>query len=543
MPVLPSDALISAGARLRFQKWTSDLKRTACQEATALYTQEQYALSKSHKLPGRSDVVVEDHLSEPIESSPVELAQCWNDSQPPQTPKPSTDAELDGPSLVKRKPSSGPMSPRDSSSPENASQDWFSFGDRQLQKTRSENPKLAKREDYNDKTLNTDSSDDQSCIDDGLSPGVESYRRPYVQGDMSLSPAGKEEQARLALEAAFLSTASSSSSLSRDESRSANRFHVTTPDHGVVCPKAGFYNLSKEDSVADTVGAIAVDAIGNIAAGSSSGGIGMKHTGRIGPAALVGVGTSVIPIEPEDEDKTCVATVTSGTGEHMATTMASTICANRIYTSSRKTQWGGIESTDDSDAIKCFVERDFMGHPSVKNSSSAGAIGVLCMRKTKDGIWLHFAHNTDSFAIASMSSEDDRPKCLMSRNTGHGECMTGGRSLSYRPRTTRSLINTWPINPGPGLDPCPNARRTSRLPKRGPYSSDEVRAGPGAGPVSEDVSTMERAEGESRRQKAMKILKGRKTGVNGGNMGHSSPVPMDESRDGPDEVMTDVEGP
>jgi len=46
-----------------------------------------------------------------------------------------------------------------------------------------------------------------------------------------------------------------------------------------------------EDLVTDTVGCICVDRWGNVAAGSSSGGIGMKHRGRIGPAALIGVGT------------------------------------------------------------------------------------------------------------------------------------------------------------------------------------------------------------------------------------------------------------
>lgn len=77
-----------------------------------------------------------------------------------------------------------------------------------------------------------------------------------------------------------------------------------------------------------------------------------------------------------------------------------------------------------------------LGHPSVKNSHSAGAIGVMAVKKSNDGVWLHFAHNTDSFvrsrkiqsynnrantlaqAIASMHSAEDRPKCVMSRGKG-----------------------------------------------------------------------------------------------------------------------------
>ena len=118
---------------------------------------------------------------------------------------------------------------------------------------------------------------------------------------------------------------------------------------------------SRSDDITDTVGAIAIDCLGNIAAGSSSGGIGMKHKGRVGPAALVGIGTAVIPVEHEDIEKTSVATVTSGTGEHMATTMAAGTCANRLYSSSRRSKKGGSESTVDDDTIGAFVERDFMG--------------------------------------------------------------------------------------------------------------------------------------------------------------------------------------
>ena len=37
------------------------------------------------------------------------------------------------------------------------------------------------------------------------------------------------------------------------------------------------------------------------------------------------------------------------------------------------------------------------GHPAVKNSKSNAAIGVLCVKKTIEGVNFYFAHNTDSF--------------------------------------------------------------------------------------------------------------------------------------------------
>lgn len=174
------------------------------------------------------------------------------------------------------------------------------------------------------------------------------------------------------------------------------------------------------DKVTDTIGAIAIDGQGNMAAGSSSGGIGMKHMGRVGPAALVGIGSYVIPRDPDDDEARCVATVTSGTGEHMATTMAAHKCADRLYHMTRAGKGGDdTQGVPDEGAVMAdFVTRDFMGHPGVRNQTSSGAIGVLAVKATSSGIYMHWAHNTDSFALAHMASYHKEPKCVMSRLSG-----------------------------------------------------------------------------------------------------------------------------
>jgi taspase, threonine aspartase, 1 len=118
---------------------------------------------------------------------------------------------------------------------------------------------------------------------------------------------------------------------------------------------------SPDDFITDTVGAIAIDSFGNIAAGSSSGGIGMKHKGRTGPAALVGVGTAVHPINSNDKECKCTAVVTSGTGEHMATTLAAGTCADRLYYNLKLSPQGRLVEADDEDSMQSFVKNEFMG--------------------------------------------------------------------------------------------------------------------------------------------------------------------------------------
>ncbi|KAI4122486.1 MAG: hypothetical protein LQ347_006484 [Umbilicaria vellea] len=102
-------------------------------------------------------------------------------------------------------------------------------------------------------------------------------------------------------------------------------------------------------------------------------------------------------------------------------------------------------------------------HPSVRNSHSPGAIGVMGVKKTVDGLWLHFAHNTDSFAVASMHSDEKVPVLVMSRSKGNGSIAAGGRSMKYRrPGWGRSNADTWPADPDDTLDQGPSEQSAKR---------------------------------------------------------------------------------
>lgn len=216
----------------------------------------------------------------------------------------------------------------------------------------------------------------------------------------------------------IMSQTRKSSPIPDSASLEASRFLGPNMDVETTPPSVAMdIHYANMDQISDTVGAIAVDSHGNIAAGSSSGGIGMKHSGRIGPAALVGIGTAVIPVDPNDPDQICVATVTSGTGEHIATSMAAGTCASRIYYNQRKCEDGSFEEVTEDEALRGMIASEFMGngwtlyppsiyrrltpfclgHPGVKDSHCRGAIGIMAVKKTVDGVYLCFGHNTDSF--------------------------------------------------------------------------------------------------------------------------------------------------
>lgn len=386
VPVLPPDFLVSRSAHERWRKWVDDLRRAEKKELGAGRTSED----NSDTLENRAE-------NEP----PHHLAAVWNESQP-FSPRPSANAS--------------PVA-SDNISPNGKTRtlkmtDTFRFSNPKMV-TPAETPPSKRL--YAD-AANTPTTDPehwkvnqqgndgqfpQTCSETDISmfidndpPSTSLYPRPLIVGQPEQKLDSRDDGSTEPPSVSLPNSLPSIRAKVKGDEDCANEARVLQAQgaRSVSVPDL------REDCIRDTVGAIAVDCLGNIAAASSSGGIGMKHKGRVGPAALVGIGTAVIPVDSEDPQKTSVATVTSGTGEHMATTMAASTCASRLYTLTRKSKHGGSEATDEDSAIKAFVERDFMGKRTWK---------------------IYLNTDTDVTAIERPSKRKDQLLCWSHRRSRH----------------------------------------------------------------------------------------------------------------------------
>ncbi|KAI1347751.1 nucleophile aminohydrolase [Xylaria sp. FL0043] len=369
--LVSNDNLISKNARDRFVRWRDDLRRAESREVQIVSS-------------GREETPLHYGQDPRKEHANAILTGTWNEGQP------------DSPS------SASPwLNPQDPHSPLSNPSPGTSQSSPKLTPERSPLSYLGSSLSHKRQRFLAARSDEYT--DDRASPG-RSYIPPH-------DGASDERDSVVA-------------ALPRPYASQSPPFHRATKSEDGR-------SIEDEDRITDTVGAIAIDQLGRIAAGSSSGGIGMKHRGRIGPAALVGVGTAVVPADTHDADAVTVAAVTSGTGEHMATTMASQRCAERIYQGTVRGAGGRDRPEDDENAIiESFIVNDFLGHPGVRESTSTGAIGVMAVKKTPTGYYLYFAHNTESFALASMGSNDPSPACVMSRiHEGGSPIAQGARKI------------------------------------------------------------------------------------------------------------------
>ena len=138
----------------------------------------------------------------------------------------------------------------------------------------------------------------------------------------------------------------------------------------------------KELATHDTVGAVAMDQGGNLAAGTSTGGIDGQKVGRIGDSPLPGSGLYA--------DNHIGAVSYSGDGESIA----------RLSLASRV-----MAAMEHGQDMETAIARGIEKLPGVGGAKGdGGAIGIQ-----KDGR-LAWAHNSPDFAVAYLTSEMDGPR-------------------------------------------------------------------------------------------------------------------------------------
>ncbi|KAK0651446.1 nucleophile aminohydrolase [Cercophora newfieldiana] len=406
-----NDSLVSKNAKDRYIRWNKDLRKAEARQPQAAGQVPKRAESEPASPSADDYEAAADpaHASQRRDHTNAILTGTWNEGQP-DSPSPSSPPASDvGNPIITSAPYRPPC-PHSVSANPNKSSDRSTLGfiptslQSRLGNSPLKRPKVQK------------SFSDESTYTAGPPKGYPPTASPH-DGSRSIDEVMETEECR--------------------EGCGSDAAHGAPEQGGSANTRAGVKRPASDldvdldtDLISDTIGAIAIDMLGNIAAGSSSGGIGMKHRGRIGPAALVGIGTAVIPEDPEDEEGASVAAVTSGTGEHMATCLASAKCAERLFTGTRRGPGGrNVEEPDEHNLMEAFILDDFMGHPGVRNQPSAGAIGVMAVKKDRTGIYFYFAHNTDSFALASMSSSEREPLCVMSRQGKVRPVAQGGRRI------------------------------------------------------------------------------------------------------------------
>ena len=125
----------------------------------------------------------------------------------------------------------------------------------------------------------------------------------------------------------------------------------------------------------DTVGAVALDANGNIAAGTSTGGTLNKDPGRVGDSSLIGCGCYA--------DNHSAAVSCTGWGEPIMKLVLAKWAADRVH--------DGIAPDAAAKEAIAYLERRLQGHGGLILLDAQGRFGI--------------AHNTPKMAWAYKSSE------------------------------------------------------------------------------------------------------------------------------------------
>ncbi|XP_070935778.1 threonine aspartase 1 isoform X2 [Macaca nemestrina] len=191
--------------------------------------------------------------------------------------------------------------------------------------------------------------------------------------------------------------------------QSSEKFFTITNEAAVKFSYCSFCGDQENDSgTLDTVGAVVVDHEGNVAAAVSSGGLALKHPGRVGQAALYGCGCWAENTGAHNPYSTAVST--SGCGEHLVRTILARECSH------------ALQAEDAHQALLETMQNKFISSPFL--ASEDGVLGgVIVLRscrcsaepdssQNKQTLLVEFlwSHTTESMCVGYMSAQDGKAK-------------------------------------------------------------------------------------------------------------------------------------
>ncbi|KAK9479434.1 nucleophile aminohydrolase [Lipomyces japonicus] len=182
-----------------------------------------------------------------------------------------------------------------------------------------------------------------------------------------------------------------------------------------IINQAGSETISETDldAVNDTVGVICVDLKGEIAVASSSGGVAMKHPGRIGPAALIGTGIWATSCHDMK-----LGVCTTGTGEDIISTGLAFKTVDTL-----------VHADDEFGMLENFLNQL---NQSKAMQSQPPSVGVLAIKTVKQqnntcSILLIFGHTTRSMCLAYKSDDTKSLEFVLSKSANlDGQPVIGG---------------------------------------------------------------------------------------------------------------------
>jgi len=157
----------------------------------------------------------------------------------------------------------------------------------------------------------------------------------------------------------------------------------------------------------DTVGAVTLTRNGRAAAGVSSGGILLKHSGRIGSAATYGAGCWAT-------SPPAVAVSVSGTGEHVMRAALARALGEAVQA-----------SPDEADEAIQRVFREEFAQPCIELGEPDPSAGAIVLLQEDDGtprLWVAFT--APAMAVGYASASSPKPKAAVLYETRHHQVYT-----------------------------------------------------------------------------------------------------------------------